>query len=269
MHQRIPLTSYTNNKLLYISKTDISDDFKASFHSHPNLEILLFIAGEGKILTTHKTIPIRKNDLVIINTNSNHCEVSSSNCQFLALGVNQLNAYLKDAYNKKILYLSLTDDEFAKVKALYEIIFSEAEAKSEPNIIESTYESLLTLIQRNSNLFFASTAKENYSSLVSNAKNIIDNYYYSNLSINSLAHRLSISSSLLCHRFKEETKMSIVKYKLKCQIEEACNLLRITDMSILDISSATGFNNSAYFSKVFKTFVGISPKKYRLEKIKQ
>lgn len=174
--------------------------------------------------------------------------------------MNQLNAYLKDAYNKKILYLSLTDDEFAKVKALYEIIFSEAETKSEPNIIESTYENLLTLIQRNSNLFLPPRQKENYSSLVSNAKNIIDNYYYSNLSINSLAHRLSISPSLLCHRFKEETKMSIVKYKLKCQIEEACNLLRITDMSILDISSATGFNNSAYFSKVFKTFVGISPK---------
>lgn len=97
---------------------------------------------------------------VIINTNSNHCEVSSSNCQFLALGVNQLNAYLKDAYNKKILYLSLTDDEFAKVKALYEIIFSEAETKSEPNIIESTYENLLTLIQRNSNLFLPPRQKK-------------------------------------------------------------------------------------------------------------
>lgn len=263
MHQRISLVNKTNNKLLYISKTDIGDDFKASYHSHSNLEILLITKGKGKILTTNKTIPIKEKDIVIINSNSNHCEISSSECEFLAIGVNHFNAFLDDSFKKKIIYFPVKDEEYEKIKKLYNIIFLESQIKDGENIISSCFENIITLITRNSNTFFNSTTSEVYTSLISNALNIIDNYFYSNLSINDLASRLSVSPSLLCHQFKKETGKTIIEYKLTCQIQEACNLLKITDMSILDISSAIGINNSAYFSKVFKKIMGCTPKEYR------
>ena len=49
MHQRIPLNI---SSLIYISKTEINKNYKATLHSHPNLEILYIIDGDGFIETT-------------------------------------------------------------------------------------------------------------------------------------------------------------------------------------------------------------------------
>ena len=64
------------------------------------------------------------------------------------------------------------------------------------------------------------------------------------------------------------TGKTIIEYKLDCQIEEACNLLAITDMSMIDIAFATGFTTSSYFSEMFKKKKGISPKEYRMTALK-
>ena len=52
-------------------------------------------------------------------------------------------------------------------------------------------------------------------------------------------------------------------YKLFCQIEEAKNLLTITDMSITEISALIGFNNTSYFTKKFKVITNLTPKEFR------
>ena len=41
MHQRRTIKNNSDNNLLYISKTEIGDDFKTNYHSHPNVEIIL------------------------------------------------------------------------------------------------------------------------------------------------------------------------------------------------------------------------------------
>jgi len=42
-------------------------------------------------------------------------------------------------------------------------------------------------------------------------------------------------------------------------------MLKIADLSISDIAYSVGFNDEAYFSRCFKTYMHDSPKKYREE----
>ena len=78
-----------------------------------------------------------------------------------------------------------------------------------------------------------------------------------------MSKRLSITKSTLEHQFKKETNYSIIEYKINCQLEEACNLLKITNTQISDIAMETGFNNVSYFSKMFKKKYDLTPKTYR------
>ena len=265
MHRRLLISIPEENNLLYISETTIDENFKASYHSHPNLEILLIVDGEGKLVTMNRNIDMKKGDVIIINANSKHCEVSKTKCTFYAIGINKLEAFLPNDFQKKIIYFSLNNNDFNSLLALYKIIFQEVEITKDYSfdIILNSYNMIMKYIARNISINFKKVESENKSSLVANAINIIENYYYNQLTLKSIAHRLSISPSLLAHAFKKETGKTIIEYKLECQLQEACNLLKITDMSILDIAFATGFTTSSYFSETFKKKFGITPKEFR------
>ena len=231
MHQRIPIKS-ENKSILYISRTVLGSNFQTNLHCHPNIEILLIEKGNGYIQTTNRKINVKENDLIIINQNCKHCEISN-NLTFYAIGINKLNIFLKENFIKKIIYFTL-----------------------------DTLQSLFLIIKRQNDLIFNTTSK-NESDLVSNVKNIIENNYQLELKLNDIASRLSVSKSKLCHQFKSECNISIIEYKLNCQMQEAINLLLLTDMNISQISSMIGFNNTSYFTKFFKKKYKVSPCEYR------
>ena len=64
--------------------------------------------------------------------------------------------------------------------------------------------------------------------------------------------------------FKKETNMTIIEYKLNKQLEEAYNLINVSNMTISQIAYSVGFNNQSYFNKMFKKKYYYSPKQMRL-----
>ncbi|MEP3932587.1 helix-turn-helix transcriptional regulator, partial [Rhodopirellula bahusiensis] len=54
-----------------------------------------------------------------------------------------------------------------------------------------------------------------------------------------------------------------IKYLIQVRIQEASRLLRSTDRSITDIAFDVGFSDSNYFSRQFRTHLGLSPREYR------
>ena len=58
-------------------------------------------------------------------------------------------------------------------------------------------------------------------------------------------------------------------YFLTLKINEAKRLIRETDMSITQIAEALGFSGIHYFSRIFKTRTGVSPKQYAASVIKK
>jgi YesN/AraC family two-component response regulator len=53
------------------------------------------------------------------------------------------------------------------------------------------------------------------------------------------------------------------------RIEKAQNMISTNILSLSEISASIGFNDPLYFSKVFKKYVGLSPKQYRMSQLKK
>lgn len=87
----------------------------------------------------------------------------------------------------------------------------------------------------------------------------------SSAEINSdfLTKELGISRTGLYDKVRNLTGYSLNEYIKRQRIEKAISLLTDTDMSIVEISEATGFSYPRYFSSLFKELTGSTPTQFR------
>jgi len=91
------------------------------------------------------------------------------------------------------------------------------------------------------------------------------NYQDPELTMNSLAAHLQISSVVLSIEFKNEMEIEPSRYLNNLRMEEAKRLLRDTDLMIKDISIAVGYEDVGSFIRRFRKQTGVTPKQYRNE----
>ena len=63
--------------------------------------------------------------------------------------------------------------------------------------------------------------------------------------------------------FKKETGQTFINYLNNYKIERSKELLKNTNMTLLDISLEVGFNNQSYYSTIFKKYTNMTPQEYR------
>ena len=90
----------------------------------------------------------------------------------------------------------------------------------------------------------------------------IHNNYADNITIDNLAEYANISRRECFRCFKQFTNMSPIDYINGYRLEHAAKLLLESNLSVTEISNASGFNNSSYFGKLFKNKFYISPGQY-------
>ncbi len=85
----------------------------------------------------------------------------------------------------------------------------------------------------------------------------------SDLSVSTVAREMDVTDNYLSGRFSRDMDVSFTRYVTMARIERAKEYLRDTHMKIYEISEKLGFNDSRYFVKVFKEYVGMRPSDYR------
>lgn len=78
-----------------------------------------------------------------------------------------------------------------------------------------------------------------------------------------IAKEFKLSISYIQNLFKKRTGYSLIHFFNLKKIQKACEYLNYTDLSIKEISIKLGFNDPLYFSRLFKNYMGISPKTYK------
>jgi AraC-like DNA-binding protein len=86
---------------------------------------------------------------------------------------------------------------------------------------------------------------------------------HTNLTLDQLASHFGFSPSHFSVLFQEETKQSPIKYYITLKIQKACEYLELSNIKISDIYPKLGFDDAAYFSRIFGKIIGVSPSKYR------
>jgi len=84
-----------------------------------------------------------------------------------------------------------------------------------------------------------------------------------NLTVTDLAKRANQHPDYFSRLFHQSTGERPIAFIHEKRIERAQYLITTTSMSYEEIASETGFENSPYFSKVFKKVTGMTPGQYR------
>ncbi|MDD3122611.1 MAG: PocR ligand-binding domain-containing protein [Candidatus Izemoplasmatales bacterium] len=95
-----------------------------------------------------------------------------------------------------------------------------------------------------------------------NAISYIKKNYRFDLSLDNVANSVFVSSYYLSHLFRDEINMTFSDYVNKVRMDEAIKLMKETHMAIQDIAIKCGFSDASYFTRTFKKYHGITPKKY-------
>jgi len=99
--------------------------------------------------------------------------------------------------------------------------------------------------------------------LVSRAVRYIHEHYAEKLTLQQLADYLYVSTWHLCRVLKKSTNMNFVDILNSIRIEYAKKFLQETNLKVYEISSKVGYSDIAYFSKVFRSITGMTPKQFR------
>ena len=98
---------------------------------------------------------------------------------------------------------------------------------------------------------------------VSSAVKYIENNYFYDIDITSLASELGFSRAYFTTLFTKRTGESPYGYLTRVRLEKAKEYLRENDKSVETVALSVGFSSVQRFSETFKKRLGISPFNYR------
>lgn len=172
-----------------------------------------------------------------------HCKVSQPSLRFTGQAANDLEQTLEellDAYNqKKDFYSSLIKGNIVKLITL---------------IIEQ----FQTTVSESQNALFSK-----YRSAINAALRYIDEHYTEKIYLEDICKMALMSPSSFSYIFRRSSGTTFTEYLQHKRILKAKELLLETNASIMEISEQSGFSDTAYFNRVFKKTVGVSPGQFR------
>ena len=99
--------------------------------------------------------------------------------------------------------------------------------------------------------------------LINAAVDDIEETFCEDISIAALAAKYGMSQNFFTQCFKKVNGITPKAYVISKRIDKAIRLIKSTDMTMLEIATHCGFNNSASFNKTFTKTTGKKPTEYR------
>ena len=241
---------------------------KRLMHLHEDrAEINFILSGFGTHVVGSEVCHTQPGDVLIYDSFVLHDESVMLDSQVVAWCIaltnfkifNQReNSFLPDSIRPILPAQFIADD----LTQLYMMIYKYVHTPNGYLIANSAAQtiSLLVydLIQKNKTV---SNSKDNF--IVQKLQNFINEHYTENISINDLADLVNASESYITHVFKKMLNYSPMQYVMRRRIGKAQSLLIYTNLSLTEISARVGYDDSNYFSRIFKKVIGIPPNLYR------
>lgn len=253
-------------KLLNVSSARYGGDWHSVPHTHNYTELFFVVGGRGQFQIEDELLPVKANNIVIINSNVSHTELSlnAQPLEYIVLGVEGIE--LANSENSNGQYSILNHYESVEIAGCIRNILREMEQKNTgyEDVCQAYMEILIIRLMRATALVMH-TEKQAVSSNHQCAaiRRYIDVHFKENLTLEQLAAEGSMNKFYLSHTFKREYGISPINYMISRRIEESKYLLTETDLSLSQIAQMLGFSSLSYFSQAFKRTQSMSPKEYR------
>lgn len=241
-------------------------------HTHNYYEVNVVTAGEYLHCINGKTYAMREGDACFVRPHDSHMILASPS-EAVAKHVNLLitsdyaerilNSYMPDlssvlSAEKSELAFRLTANEISKL-----ISTCLALQSSHVTYDNKVFHSKI-MVERVLNLFL----ETRYPLLSSYPKWFSDLLLLLSdprirLSIDEIAATTPYSASRLSRIFKDLMGVSVIDYVRRIKLNYAAELLKTTDLNVLEIVYELGYNSVSYFNHTFRDFFGSAPNEFR------
>lgn len=253
-------------------------------HTHEDFsELVIVLEGSAAHIVDDEEFQIHKGDVFVIGNKTSHGYRNTENFQICNI-MYRLNylfpgdyditksagfhaLFLLEPYFSKeykfVSRLKLDQVHFDKVYTIVDSMMREFQDKLEGwcTLLQSNFMTLVVLLSRlyDFNTNFKKTDMINIAKAVS----YIENHFMEDISIHLLAELSHYSKRHFIRIFSETYQTTPLNYIITLKIRHACALLKESSLPVSNIALLCGFNDSNYFSRIFKKQMGITPTHYR------
>ena len=249
-------------------------------HWHNELEIIRILSGSFELFINNERHVLYKNDVAFVSCGALHRGIPCE-CVYecIVFDVNMLCRQSSDAAEKFILpiakkqigincLLKESDDRlYCDLCALFDLL---RESKDLHELY--VYSLLFSVFGELYSCKYVSPAARpklsNQEKRISKLIDWIDENCSERITLDDLSRISGISKKYLCTIFKKYTSKTPINYINEIRIENACYEMTVNGKSVTEAAYGNGFDDLSYFSKLFKEHKGVSPGKYRKERLK-
>ena len=258
-------------RLSFICKAEGKEEaIPRVMHKHDERFELMFIrSGKGIYNIDGRSYVVKSGDILLFNASVLHdeCPEASDDLLIFSCGVEQLKV---DGLPLNVLTprsqtaVMPAGNYYHEICQLFEQMWSHVSNKRlySTEIGDSLLSVLLLLCL---NIWIESKPQQESASVLlgQRVKDYIDNHYKEDISLSSITAAMNMNQFYLAHVFKAYSGYSPKQYQTRRRIGEAQNLLLSTDLGVIDVASAVGYDNVNNFHRIFHNLVGIPPARYK------
>ncbi len=244
-------------------------------HWHNELELIHVISGELRVTIDSDEYIGHGGDFFIVNGGALH-STDPTDCVYecLVLEFDKffrssqiVRMHLAGYFEGKYQIVPQVPREDKEALQLFERLFSSfLEPTEQLELIVSGLVYLIIALYKNRRYFTAvgddTLPNLQRTNAIKNVFQYITDNYDKPITLDALSQQAGMSPKYFCRYFKALTDKTPIDYLNNYRIDNACEKLIMTKLSVTEIAYDCGFNDLNYFIRCFKKYKGVSPKKY-------
>ncbi len=252
-------------------------------HTHDFSELSIIVGGRASHLVEGQAQKLARGDIFLIPPHFYHEQLRMKNLDYynIMFDLNSFPLYQKELTvvpgGKELLLLDpknrymrkfysrchVPDTEMNKIESvLAELLQEYTERKGGYQArIRSYFLSLLLLLARHTEP--QDTTELAQLDKIIQSLDYMETHYAEKVSLDELAAISFLSKRQYSRIFRSVYSMTPMEYLRSRRIQQACALLRDTNMPLAEIASVCGFTDSSHLSRCFLDSVGLTPGTYR------
>lgn len=261
-----------NLTLQNIGKISGQPDWSFPTHQHGQFSELIFVsAGEGVVTIAGDRFAIQEGDLLVYNKGIIHEEYSSRSNPLSLFYCGIVHPEMDTLIPLDWCPVLKTKEHKGTIHSLYQLLYDEAQRKQEH--FQQASRHLLAVLVVWINRLHEENKKQNLGrdaeSLAIGIKEYLDLHYLRRLTLQDIANAFHMNPYHISHVFQRKYKDSPINYILNRRMAEARQLLVSTDLKVAEIAQLLGYENSNYFTILFRRLMHESPSQYRKRELRE
>ena len=261
------LFSENGNPLLKMWSIDVKSGERPFIkHAHSRFEITVVHCGSGEYTTERGVYPMRPGDVFVFSSNEIHCITKAGDAGLSITNLHFEPRYLEREFTELCFshspeFQSRIPAERAETIRKNHLRIRDEFAKNDewlPKAVRSYLDLILIDLMRNQHY---RDRQENRAPDMLAVYDYIDQHLCEELTLERLAALASLTPNYFSAMFKKINGISLWQYINAKRVEKAVRLItdRQEKLTMLEVATRCGFNNTANFNKVFKQMKGFTP----------